>query len=116
MAARLRLSLAQRKHLALVAARISPEAEARPLAYTVGRAAALDRLLITGGSTALLENWDIPQFPLKGGVVVARGVSAGPEVARILRAVEARWIALGFDETAIPALLDAEIGASSAGA
>ena len=114
VAARLRLSLAQRKHLALVAARTMPEEPARPLAYRVGRAAALDRLLITGASPALLDGWDIPKFPLKGGMIVARGVSAGPEVARLLRTIEARWVAQGFDDTAIPAMLDAEIGAGSA--
>ena len=114
VAARLRLSLAQRKHLALVAARTTPEEPARPLAYRVGRAAALDRLLITGASLAPLDGWDIPKFPLKGGMIVARGVSAGPEVARLLRTIEARWVAQGFDDTAIPAMLDAEIGAGSA--
>jgi poly(A) polymerase len=114
VAARLRLSLAQRKHLALVAARTTPDEPARPLAYRVGRAAALDRLLITGASLAPLDGWDIPKFPLKGGIIVARGVSAGPEVARLLRTIEARWVAQGFDDTAIPAMLDAEIGAGSA--
>jgi poly(A) polymerase len=108
--ARLRLSLAQRKHLALVAARHVPEQAARPLAYEVGREAALDRLLITGGSTASLDGWDIPRFPLKGGMIVARGISAGPEVTRILRAVEARWVAEGFPDMArIEALLSAEL-------
>jgi poly(A) polymerase len=29
-------------------------------------------------------------------MIVARGVSAGPDVARILRAVEARWVAESF--------------------
>ncbi|OYU34594.1 CCA tRNA nucleotidyltransferase [Novosphingobium sp. PASSN1] len=111
--ARLRLSLAQRKHIALVAARTMPETDPRPLAYKVGRAAALDRLLITGGNTAPLDGWDIPQFPLKGGMVVARGISAGPDVARILRAVEARWVEQGFDDGAIPALLEAAIGEGS---
>jgi poly(A) polymerase len=111
IAARLRLSIAQRKHLALVAARTSPEEAARPLAYKVGRAAALDRLLITGSDTAPLDGWDIPQFPLKGGTIVARGVSAGPEVARILRAVEARWVAEGFPKEArIAELLSEELG------
>jgi poly(A) polymerase len=34
-------------------------------------------------------------------------VSAGPEVARVLRAVEDRWIAEGFpDRTRVAALLD----------
>ncbi len=112
--ARLRLSIAQRKHLVLLAARSAPEEPARPLAYKVGRAAAVDRLLIAGASPAPLAGWDVPQFPLKGGMIVARGISAGPEVARILRAVEARWAAKGFDDSAIPALLDAEIDAGSA--
>lgn len=112
--ARLRLSIAQRKHLATVAARAIPEEAARPLAYKVGREAALDRLLITGGNIAPLADWDIPQFPLKGGMIVARGVSAGPEVARILRAVEAKWVAENFpDEARVMALLDAEITAAS---
>lgn len=111
IAARLRLSIAQRKHLALVAARTVPEEAARPLAYQVGRAAALDRLLITGEDTTPLDGWDIPQFPLKGGTIVARGVSAGPEVARILRAVEARWVAEGFpNEARIAELLSEELG------
>lgn len=111
IAARLRLSLAQRKHLALVAARTVPEEAARPLAYKVGRQAALDRLLITGASTAPLADWDIPRFPLKGGMIVARGVSAGPKVARILRAVEARWVGEGFpDQARIEALLSEELG------
>jgi poly(A) polymerase len=35
-------------------------------------------------------------FPIKGGAIVARGVSAGPEVARILREVEDRWVGEGF--------------------
>lgn len=115
IAARLRLSIAQRKHLALVAARPAagngPEEAARPLAYKVGREAALDRLLVAGGDIAPLADWDIPQFPLKGGMIVARGVSAGPEVARILRAVEASWVREGFPDMArIEQLLSEELG------
>ncbi|WP_421849438.1 CCA tRNA nucleotidyltransferase [Novosphingobium sp.] len=108
--ARLRLSLAQRKHLALVAARTTPEEAARPLAYKLGRQAALDRLLIAGLSPAALDGWAIPRFPLKGGMIVERGVSAGPEVARILRAVEARWVSEGFpDQARIEELLSGEL-------
>ena len=113
--ARLRLSIAQRKHLASVAARSTPESDARALAYRVGRPAAIDRLLLTGASCAPLEHWDIPQFPLKGGAIVARGVSAGPDVARILRAVETRWVAEGFPDAArVEALLIEELGGRSA--
>ncbi|MEM6267746.1 MAG: CCA tRNA nucleotidyltransferase, partial [Pseudomonadota bacterium] len=37
-----------------------------------------------------------PVFPLKGGDIVKRGVAAGPQVARVLQFVEARWVAEGF--------------------
>jgi poly(A) polymerase len=79
------------------------------LAYRLGLESALDRLLLSGQSIASLTDWTIPTFPLKGGAIVERGVKAGPEVARILRAVEARWVAEHFDDTRIPALLDAEL-------
>ena len=129
VAARFRLSGAQKKRLALAAGRPekpfpfrggvgvglvpeaqrkddsphpptpSPEGEgenARTLAYRLGLTAATDRLLLTGQSVAPLTGWTIPTFPLKGGQIVARGVKAGPDVARILHAVEDRWVAEGF--------------------
>jgi poly(A) polymerase len=118
VASRFRLSGAQKKRLAVAADRDSPfpdgeghsATSARALAYRLGREGAHDRLLLTGSSIAPLKDWDIPLFPLKGGQIVERGVKAGPQVARILQAVEARWIAAGFDDATIPALLDAELG------
>ncbi len=109
VASRFRLSGAQKKRLAMAAARDGSEVEARPLAYRLGRDAALDRLLMIGADVAALVGWAIPHFPLKGGEIVARGVKAGPEVARVLRQVENGWIAAGFADAAIPALLDAEL-------
>jgi len=111
VASRFRLSGAQKKRLALAAARGEErEADARALAYRLGRDAALDRLLLAGASTALLHDWDIPTLPLKGGDIVARGVKAGPEVARILRAVETRWIDESFpDADRVRELLDLEL-------
>ncbi|HCF25590.1 MAG TPA: polynucleotide adenylyltransferase [Novosphingobium sp.] len=96
VASRFRLSGAQKKRLALAAGRNAAPADPRALAYRLGHEPALDRLLLTGASTAPLRDWDIPIFPLKGGEIVARGVKAGPEVARVLRTVEDRWIAAGF--------------------
>ena len=96
VAARFRLSVAQKKRLVSAAGREEKPGDARALAYRLGRDGALDRLLLAGADTAPLDGWDIPKFPLKGGQIVARGVKAGPEVARILRAVEARWVAEGF--------------------
>ena len=96
VAARFRLSGAQKKRLVLAAKRDAEPGDPRALAYRLGREQALDRLLIAGAGIGALEDWDIPVLPLKGGEIVARGVTAGPEVARILQAVETRWMAEGF--------------------
>jgi poly(A) polymerase len=100
VASRFRLSGAQKKRLVTAAGRSETPDHPRALAYRLGRAEALDRLLIAGAETSPLEGWDIPQMPLKGGEIVARGVAAGPEVARVLQAVEARWIEEGFPDRA----------------
>ena len=85
-------------------------AQARTLAYYLGLTAALDRLLLTGAEIAPLDAWTIPEFPLKGGQIVSRGVKAGPAVARILKAVEAQWVAEGFPAAArIEQLLAAQL-------
>ncbi len=105
--ARLRLSTAQRKRLACAAARTGPADDPRIMAYRFGREEAIDRLLIAGQSVTPLHNWEIPRLPLKGGDIVARGIGAGPEIARTLRALEERWIAAGFpDEVLTRQLLD----------
>ena len=111
VAARLRLSKQQRARLACAAARTKQDAELpRALAYHEGLACARDRLLLGGASIAPLDGWEAPDFPLKGGTIVARGVAAGPAVARIMRAVEARWIAEDFPgESRIEALLAEEL-------
>lgn len=109
-ASRLRLSLAQKRRLTSAAARDDAAAEPRALAYRIGREEAIDRLLLAGRSIAPLAGWDAPALPLKGGEIVARGVAAGPEVARLLRAVESRWIAEDFpDRARVAALLDDEL-------
>jgi poly(A) polymerase len=110
VAARLRLSKAQRKRLAVLAERATVAEPARALAYRIGREAAVDWLLLTGGELGPLTDWRAPTFPLKGGEIVARGVGAGPQVARILQAVERRWVSEGFPERArVEALLAEEL-------
>jgi poly(A) polymerase len=112
VAARLKLSTAQRKHLAACAARSADDAASpRALAYWMGVDVARDRLLLAGADPAPVIGWTVPQLPLKGGEIVARGVSAGPDVARILKAVERRWIAEGFPpRTRVDQLLAEELG------
>ncbi|RZV31499.1 MAG: CCA tRNA nucleotidyltransferase [Sphingomonadaceae bacterium] len=97
VAARLRLSRAQRDQLTCLAGRGSEDGKAPfALAYRVGVGEARDRLLLSGVDPRPVAHWQVPDFPLKGGEIVARGVRAGPEVARIMQAVEARWIAADF--------------------
>lgn len=109
--ARLRLSRAQRAHLTCLAGRGPADGEQpQALAYRSGLPCARDRLLIAGQSTAPLRGFEVPPFPLKGGEVVARGIAAGPEVARILQTVEARWVDEGFPgRSRVEALLDEEL-------
>ncbi|MBO0750099.1 MAG: CCA tRNA nucleotidyltransferase [Porphyrobacter sp.] len=110
VAARLRLSTAQKKRLASAADRGLPPGEPRALAYRLGREEAIDRLLLAGEDPAPVIEWPIPELPLKGGEIVARGIAAGPDVARILQAVEKRWIAEGFPERKrVEALLSEEL-------
>ena len=111
VAARLRLSAAQRKRLAIAAAREEGSGDPHALAYRLGREEAVDRLLLTGGATNALDGWQIPDFPLKGRAILARGIAAGPQVARLLRAVEARWVAEGFPpEERVLELLEEALG------
>ena len=91
--------------------RVSGPKEARALAYHLGRETAVDWLLLEGCDISPLKGWEIPTFPLKGGAIVARGVHAGPEVARTLLMIEAHWVAEGFPDAArVQALLDEELG------
>ena len=112
VAARLRLSRQQRSRLVAAAARGEDDADqSRALAYYEGVDAARDRLLLQGHSIASLTGWEVPTLPLKGGEIVARGVGAGPEVAKILQAVETRWVAEGFPgRERVEAILGEELG------
>lgn len=95
VAARLRLSTAQRKRLA-AAAEAGGEDNPRALAWRIGDVAARDRLLLAGRDTAALAEWQAPTRPFSGGDLVAAGIGAGPDVARLLAKAESDWIAAGF--------------------
>ena len=97
VAARLRLSKAQRGRLVSAAERSATDAEhPLALAYRITPPSAIDRLLLLGADARTIASWNVPVFPLKGGAIVARGVTAGPAVARILQTIEAKWVAEGF--------------------
>ena len=93
--ARLKLSNADRKRLIAATAGSCDEGP-RALAYRVGTTSAVDRLLLAGADVAPLRGWTPPALPIGGGALVARGLSKGPQVAAVLRAIETRWIAEDF--------------------
>lgn len=109
--ARLRLSNADRKRLVAATTGAGDEGP-RALAYRVGSASALDRLLIAGEDAGAVLDWTPPLLPIGGGALVARGLASGPAVATALREVETRWIAEGFPEAArVEAIADAVVQA-----
>lgn len=103
VAKRLKLSKLATKRLVLAAGRRPADAEnPRALAYRIGLEGAVDRLMLGSQAAAFaeLDGWAVPTFPLSGGAIVARGIKAGPEVARLLQASEAQWVAEGFPDAA----------------
>src|SRR3546814_20328519 len=65
------------------------------LAYRIGRESATDRLLLDtarpADEAASLKRWEKPVLPIGGGVLVKKGLRAGPDVACALQRVEAIW-------------------------
>jgi len=96
--ARLKLSNADRKRLAL-AARPSPGTP-EALAYSLGTISAVDGLLLRGlaADARRVADWTVPRFPLSGGDLIARGLVPGPIVAATLQQVERLWMEEGFPD------------------
>ncbi len=94
---RLKLSNKARKRIAL-AADTDLSANARALAYWIGKESAQDRLLLAGRpeDAAALNDWPVPRLPISGGQLIKRGVPQGPLVAKTLHAVERDWVAAAF--------------------
>ena len=107
VAARLKLSNKMRVELCERVSELDPvSTSATVLGYRYGVAMATDMFLLHGDETAwrhgidALRNWSPPVFPIKGGEIVARGLTAGPLVAKTLKAAEQQWIAEGFPDAA----------------
>jgi poly(A) polymerase len=97
VAVRLKLSNKARKRLACAAERDVGSSPAA-LAYYLGRPCAIDRLLLAGqpDSAASLGEWQAPRLPITGGALIDRGLTPGPEVAKLLKAIERQWVESGF--------------------
>ena len=107
VAERLRLSNEQRERLVALAAPSSTvdlagdERAQRRALHRLGADLYRDLVLLCAAESgnaarardllALAAGWQPREFPLKGRDVTARGVAEGPEVGRLLAAVEAWW-------------------------
>lgn len=97
VAVRLKLSNKAKKRVACAAApEIGPNALA--MAYRLGVACAVDRLMLSGqaGEAKAIAAWTPPRLPISGGALIKRGVPEGPIVSRTLRQIEDRWVDAGF--------------------
>jgi len=124
---RLRLSNADRDRLeqALGGERIDaqlPAPQARRLLYRLGQACFRDKVLLqwaaapasAGAWRQLLDmadKWQRPRFPLTGRDVMQAGVPEGPQIGRILAALEDGWVEDDFaaDESALRDRLQAMV-------
>jgi len=112
--ARLKLSNADRKRMTVAAQPLLTE-KAFALRYRLGAVGAVDQLLLSdlpdeavAEKLAAIRDWQAPTLPLTGGALVEAGVRKGPDVARLLREIEAQWIAEGFPDAARVSQLAAE--------
>ena len=110
VAARLRLSNAQRDRLVAVtdlSVAVGPElvpASMRAALYRLGRETVRDRLTLAEATLgpvpaelqAMVEHWPIPRLPVGGADLARLGIPPGPATGEILRAFEAAWIADDF--------------------
>lgn len=106
VAARLRLSKAQRLALARYATPWPGHGTARQIAAQVQPAETVAAWLLLRAPEAgmtegwqSLQGWAVPEFPLGGRDIMALGVDAGPAVAKALGEIRRRWIAEGFPAT-----------------
>jgi poly(A) polymerase len=101
VADRLRLSNAERARLAAMLGKPIPTPKLdtrarRRLLYEIGAETYRDRALLAGFPRLAASATAPPRLPLAGRDVRALGVVQGPEVGRLLAAVESWWIARDF--------------------
>ena len=101
VAARLRLSGAERDRLAALVAGPAPEADRRALRVavaTLGREVVIGRLHLAGADPAVVAmaaGEEVSPFPLRGRDLEALGIGAGRAMGGLLREIEAWWLAGG---------------------
>lgn len=116
VAMRLKLSNAMRADMVARVKGAPPAADnIRALAYHENIDCARDAAMLFADDDEFaacmerLDGWTLPQFKVKGGDLIARGLPMGPLVARTLKLVEAQWIAENFANDRIQAIADQAI-------
>ena len=85
------------------------------LIYVYGRDAVVDALYLASARTgesvdaamADVLSFRVRMFPLKGSDLIARGMTAGPEVGQHLKQIETDWVNHDFSQSVIDEALDA---------
>jgi len=114
--ARLKLSNDDKRRIALASQPLLTD-DPKVLRYRLGVVGARDQLLladlpddVVDARLRMVAGWDAPRFPLTGGAIVARGIKAGPEVARLMHRIEDQWVAEGFPDAArVAAITDERV-------
>ena len=103
VAMRLKLSNAMRADMVARVSGLPPvAANVRAMAYLQSTECAHDAAMLFSDDTEFLgcisklEGWSVPEFAIKGGDLIRRGLPAGPLVAKTLKQVEAKWIGEDF--------------------
>ncbi|NJM51266.1 MAG: CCA tRNA nucleotidyltransferase [Sphingomonadales bacterium] len=120
IAMRLKLSNRMRKDMAaLIGGRSICADNIRAFAFHNGLESARDAALLFTGDSDLpaalsqLADWKIPEFPVKGGDIIAKGLTAGPVVAQTIKEIRDSWIAHGFPAGAtLGAIVDQYVAAA----
>ncbi len=79
----------------------------RKAVYRVGRVATAQTLMIelvqdrvmnryAPSALKIIQNWDVPSFPITGHDLIERGIEKGPELGKTLEALENYWIEQDF--------------------
>jgi len=100
IAKRLKLSNKARKRIVAALTPTPAHGSPQELAYHMGMESAADQILLRAqldiSGIGQLKDWTVPQLPLSGRDIIALGVEAGPDVARLLAMVSKQWAKTGF--------------------
>jgi tRNA nucleotidyltransferase/poly(A) polymerase len=101
-----KLNRNERKTLAFVSCRVSESfmmslLDWKKCAVMEGKELAMEAMCTTSRKRwkDVLDDWDVPVFPLTGADILSLGVEPGPEVGRRMRMLKQQWLASEFKLT-----------------